>query len=59
MLVIECFRCDITGRTRHDVASIHCIFILDEAEAIHQLDLGDLTRAMGAEVFLDVVLGRC
>jgi hypothetical protein len=47
------------GHTRYDVTGIHSIFILDEAEAVHQLDLRNLTGAMGTEVFLDVLFGDC
>jgi hypothetical protein len=43
--------------TRNDITSIHCVLILNEAEAIHELDLGDLTSAMCLEVSLDVCLG--
>lgn len=47
------------GLTRHNITGIHGILILDEAEAIHQLDLGDLSRPMGVEVFFDILLGHC
>lgn len=47
------------GLTRHDITGIHGIFILDEAEAIHQLDLSDLARSMGAEVLFDILFGHC
>jgi hypothetical protein len=40
-----------------DVAGIHGILVFDEAEAVHQLDLGDLTGAVGLEVTFD--LGLC
>lgn len=43
--------------TRNDVASIHGVLVLDEAEAIHELDLGDLAGAMAGKVSLDVGLG--
>jgi len=43
----------------NDVTRIHGIFILNEAEAIHELDLGDLPSAMGREVILDILLGGC
>jgi len=39
------------------IAGIHCILVLDESEAIHELNLGDLSSAMGIEVRLDVGLG--
>ena len=44
-------------RTRNHVACIHGVFVLDEAEAIHELDLGNLAGAMGVEVILDISLG--
>ena len=44
-------------RTRHDVTRVHCIFVLDEAKAVHELDLGDLASAMGVEVVLNIGLG--
>lgn len=43
--------------TWNDVTGIHGILILNEAEAVHQLDLRDLSGAMGTEVCLDVGLG--
>ena len=43
--------------TRNDIFSIHGIFILDEAEAIHELDLLDGASAMSGEVFFDVLFG--
>lgn len=43
--------------TRNNVARIHGILILNEAEAIHELDLRDLAGAMGTEVSLDLGLG--
>lgn len=43
--------------TRNDIASVHCVLILNEAEAIHEFDLGDLTSAMCLEMSLDVCLG--
>lgn len=43
--------------TWNDVPGIHGILILDEAEAVHEFDLRDLTRAMGAKVFFDVLFG--
>jgi hypothetical protein len=49
----------VGGFTRHDISGIKLIVILDEAEAVHQLDLRDLTRAMAAEMFLDVTFGYC
>ena len=43
--------------TRNDVARVHRVLVLDEAEAIHELDLGDLASAMGREMGLDIGLG--
>jgi hypothetical protein len=43
--------------TRDDVTRVHCVLILDEAKAVHELDLGDLTGAMGVEMGLDLSLG--
>jgi hypothetical protein len=45
--------------TRNDVAGIHSILVLDETEAVHQLDLSDLSGTMGIEVGFDICLGRC
>ena len=44
------------SHTRNDIASIHSILVLDKAEAIHELDLGDLSRAMSVEVGFDISL---
>ena len=44
-------------RTRYDISRIHGVFVLDEAEAIHKLNLGDLACAMSVEVVLDIGLG--
>jgi len=43
--------------TRDDVTRIHGVLVLNEAEAIHELDLGDLASAMGLEVGLYFGLG--
>lgn len=45
------------NHTWNDVARIICIFILDEAKATHELDLGDLPRAMVIEMVFDLLLG--
>ena len=45
------------GHTRNDIASIHSILVLDKAEAIHELDLGDLPGAVSVEMGLDISLG--
>ena len=43
--------------TRNNIARIHRILVFDEAESIHQLNLGNLASAMGREVSFDVGLG--
>lgn len=43
--------------TWDNVARIHGILILDEAETIHELDLSDLASTVGGEVILDICLG--
>lgn len=45
------------GHTRYNITGIHGILIFNEAEAVHQLDFGNLSGAMGAEVFLDILFG--
>lgn len=47
----------LCGHTGNHIAGIHSILVLDESEAIHELDLGDLSSAMGVEMRLDVCLG--
>lgn len=44
--------------TRNHIPSIQCIIVLDEAEAIHELDLGNVSSTI-LEVVLDVFLGDC
>lgn len=44
-------------RTRYHIARIHGVLVLDEPEAIHELNLGDLAGAMGVEVILNIGLG--
>lgn len=44
--------------TRNHIPSIQCIIILDEAEAIHELDLGNVSSTI-LEVVLDVFLRDC
>lgn len=44
--------------TRDHVSRVKCIIILDEAKAIHELDLGDVTRSF-LEVALDIFLCDC
>src|SRR4051794_18158734 len=45
--------------TRNHVASIHSILVLDEAKAIHELDLGDLAGAMSVEMGFNIGFGSC
>ena len=49
--------CEGGLHTRDNIARIHGVFVLDEAEAIHELDLGNLAGAMGVEVVLNIGLG--
>lgn len=44
--------------TRNYILSIHRIFIFDETKALHELDLRDSSRAMLAEMLLDIGFGR-
>lgn len=44
--------------SRDDIPSVHGILVLNEAESIHKLDLGDLACAMGREVRLNVCFSR-
>jgi hypothetical protein len=44
--------------TWDDIAGVHGIFVLDETEAVHELDFGDVAGAMGREVGLNIGLGR-
>ena len=43
--------------TWDNIPGVHGILILDETEAIHELDFGDLASAMSGEVRLDIGLG--
>lgn len=43
--------------SRNDVTRIHRVFVLDEAEAVHELDLCDLAGAVSLKVGLDIGLG--
>jgi len=45
--------------TWDDIPGVHGVLILNEAEAVHNLDLCDLAGAMLGEMSLDVGLGRC
>lgn len=40
--------------TRDDITRVHGIFVFDEAKAVHELDLANLSGTMGLEVVLDV-----
>jgi hypothetical protein len=42
--------------SRHDITRIHGVLVLDETEAVHELDLGDLASSMGGEMLLNVTL---
>lgn len=44
--------------TRNHIPSIQCIIVLDKAEAIHELDLGNVSSTI-LEVILDVFLRDC
>jgi hypothetical protein len=37
------------------VAGIHSILVLNEAEAVHELDFSDFASAMGVEMVLDIL----
>jgi hypothetical protein len=43
--------------TWHHVSGVHGVLVLDEAEAVHELDLGDFTGPMGSEVLFNIGLG--
>lgn len=45
------------GLTRNDITGIHGIIVFDESKAVHKLDLGDLSSAVGFEMRLDISLG--
>jgi hypothetical protein len=47
----------VVGLTRNDITGIHGILVFDEPEAIHELDLGDLSGAMSVEMGLDISFG--
>lgn len=40
-----------------NIAGVHCVLVLDEAEAIHQLYFGNLSGTVGRKVSLDIGLG--
>jgi hypothetical protein len=42
--------------TRDNISCIPGIFVLNEAKAIHELNLGDFASAMATEMFFDIVL---
>ena len=44
-------------RTRDHISRIHGVLVLDEAEAVHELNFHDLPGAMGVEVVLNIGLG--
>ena len=47
------------GRTGHDVLSISGIVVLNETEAVHDLDLGDLVLSEIIKEVLNLGLGSC
>lgn len=44
------------GNTWNNIASIHRVFVLDEAKAVHELDFLDSTSSMRTEMILDILL---
>ena len=44
--------------TWHNVARVHRILIFDEAKAVHELDLHDLSSAVSVEMRFNVRFGR-
>jgi hypothetical protein len=46
-------------RTWDYVPCVHGILVLDEAKAIHELDLGDLSSSMLGEMSLNIGLAGC
>ena len=44
--------------TRDDISRVHSILVLDKAKAVHELDFGDLARAMSRKVIFDISFGR-
>ena len=45
--------------TRNHVPRIQRIVVLDEAKAVHELHLGDVTSAILGEMGLDIFLRHC
>jgi hypothetical protein len=45
------------GLAWDDISRIHCIFIFDETEPIHELDFCNFASSMCAEVFFNILLG--
>lgn len=41
--------------TRDDITSVHSILVFHKAEAVHELDLCDLSGAMGSEMVRDIL----
>lgn len=50
---------DIAELTRHHVTGIQRIIVLDEAEAVHKLHLGNIAGAILGEMGLDIFLRHC
>jgi hypothetical protein len=57
LLCIPPWRNEQCGHTGNHIAGIHSILVFDESEAIHELDLGDLSGAMSVEMGLDISFG--
>ena len=49
----------IAGLTGYHIAGIQRIIVLNEAEAVHQLHLGDIAGAILGEMGLDIFLRHC
>jgi hypothetical protein len=48
---------ELYGHTGDHISRIHRIAIFDEAETVHEFDLGDLACSMCLEVILDIGFG--
>lgn len=42
--------------TWYHVSGVHGVLVLDESEAVHELDFGYFTGSMGSEVCFDIGL---
>jgi hypothetical protein len=45
------------GHTGNHIAGVHRILVFDKSEAVHELDLGDLSSAMSVEVGFNISFG--